>query len=189
MAFKTTKKQIRSSLEYLVVPLQKSGISPNTITLASFSISVIATLVFFFFNRPLGFSIFIFSVLMDSLDGALARKTKRVTKFGAYLDSVVDKIVESLIFFCFAFYNWPLAFLAGVSSILVSYSRHRADEFKIKVTGGIFERAERIGFVLILGLILELSQFQSLIPYILFLSFLLSSITILQRVNTAKNLL
>lgn len=183
------KPGVKSLFESLVDPLQSLGFSPNSITLLSFFLAVLATITFFSFNRIAGFSIFIISFFLDSLDGALARKTKQVTKFGAYLDSVTDKIVEGLVFLCFGVYNWPLAFLAGISSIIVSYSRHRADEFRVRIKSGLFERPERMGFVLISGLLFEIANLQNFMPLVLLLSSILSIITIIQRVNEAKKLL
>jgi phosphatidylglycerophosphate synthase len=183
------KTKIRSYLEPLVIPLQKLGVSPTSVTLISFFLALTAVLSFFYFNRILAFSIFILSFILDGLDGVLARKTKKVTKFGAYLDSLIDKLVEALIFFCFAVYHWPLAFLTGVSSILISYSRHRADEFKVKIEGGIFERGPRILFVLLSGIILEATSLQQFVPHILLISLVLSLITIIQRVQKARRLL
>ncbi len=176
-------------LESMATPLQLLGLSPNSITILSFLLAILATFIFFFFNHITGFLIFIISLSLDSLDGALARKIKQVTKFGAYLDSVTDKVVEGLVFLCFGVYNWPLAFLAGISSIIVSYSRHRADEFRVKIKSGLFERPERMGCVLISGLLLEIANLQNFMPLVLILSSILSMITIIQRVNEAKKLL
>ena len=189
MALSNMKKKIKSLLEPLAIPLEFLGLTPNSVTLISLFLALTATPVFFFYSKILAFFIFILSFILDSLDGALARKTRKVTKFGAYFDSLTDKISESLIFLCFASYNWPLAFLAGVSSILVSYSKHRADEFRVKISGGIFERPERIGFVLVSGILLETLNLQQFIPHILLISLTLSILTIIQRIQQAKKYL
>jgi phosphatidylglycerophosphate synthase len=189
MAFSRMKPAVKTSLEPLVVPLEMIGASPNGVTLLSLFVAVIAVLAFFFSSRMLGLWLFVLSFLFDMLDGALARKTNRVTHFGAYLDSVTDKIVESLIFFCFGTYHWPLSFLAGASSILVSYSKHRADEFKVKVSGGLFERPERIGFVLVSGILAEAVGRTDLLIFVLGISVVLSAVTIFQRILKARSLL
>lgn len=183
------KPGIKVFLEKFAAPLEAIGASPNGVTLLSLFMAVVAVSAFFYVNRLLGLSLFLVSALFDALDGALARRTNRETRFGAYLDSVTDKIVEALLFLCFSVYHAPLAFIAGASSIIISYAKHRADEFKVKVSGGFFERPERLGFALGAGVLLESLGLTNLMPVVLVLVSVSSGATILQRVLKAKSLL
>jgi len=102
----------------------------------------------------------LFSGLFDLLDGAVARHTGKVTKFGALFDSTVDRITEGALFFALAWYYLPqgkslevlLAFLAMVGSFLISYIRARAEGLGIECKVGVFTRAERMA-ILVLGLL------------------------------------
>jgi CDP-diacylglycerol--glycerol-3-phosphate 3-phosphatidyltransferase len=95
------------------------------------------------------------------LDGALARRTNRVTHFGALLDSTLDRLAEGglllAILFLFAQEGSTIGvLLAGgvlIASLLVSYIRARAEALGLECTVGLFTRPERV-IVLALGLLL-----------------------------------
>ena len=176
-------------LDPLVNILDRAGMRPNQVTVMSFIFCLIGAYTFLRYDHVLGVGTLILSVLFDSLDGALARKTNRITKYGNYLDAMVDKIVEGMIFLTFGAYNWPLAFAAGLTSVLVSYSKHRADLFNVKISGGFFQRPVRLGFVLISILMLEILALQNWAVWILAISAVLSSITIFQRMYLVKKAL
>jgi CDP-diacylglycerol--glycerol-3-phosphate 3-phosphatidyltransferase len=104
----------------------------------------------------------IFSAL-DLLDGALARKTGTVTKFGAVFDSVLDRLSEAAVLGGLLFHytrigshteEIALIYAAAVGSIMVSYVRARAEGIGLELREGLFTRAER---VLLLGGALLLS--------------------------------
>lgn len=173
-------------IEKLVTPLELLGIKPNHITAASFLLTLVSAYLFLFVSRIAGTTLLFVSVSLDSLDGSLARKMNQVSRKGEYLDAMTDKFVELIVFFCFGFYSWPLAFLAGITSILISYSKHRADKFNLKVRGGIFERAERMLFVLVGALVSELYN-PGLMVWVLGATFLLNVITIIQRMSSVFN--
>ena len=93
----------------------------------------------------------------DVVDGSVARVTKKTTKKGAFLDSSFDKIAETAIFFGIAVGGlaqptW--AMLALAISLLVSYTRARAESLGVELKGiGIGERAERLLIVAIVGMV------------------------------------
>ena len=100
--------------------------------------------------------VFIASGLVDSLDGLVARHQGRVTAFGAFLDSTLDRLAEGVIFgaigitFAQDDLDWALAacFVALTASFLVSYARARAEGLGIPgSSGGLMGRPERLVIV------------------------------------------
>lgn len=103
----------------------------------------------------------LFSGGFDLLDGPLARAKGASTKFGAFLDSAVDRLSEAaLLFGLLLLYHWKgsssaevgLIYAALVGSLMVSYMRARAEGLGIKCDVGIFTRPERV-LVLAVGLV------------------------------------
>ena len=93
--------------------------------------------------------------LFDMLDGALAKITNRVSDFGAFLDSVVDRYSEALVLFGLLFYYYQkpasqgfmevvLIYVILVGSTMISYARARAGALKIRNEVGLMARPERI---------------------------------------------
>ncbi|MFA5055132.1 MAG: CDP-alcohol phosphatidyltransferase family protein [Dehalococcoidia bacterium] len=143
----------------------KTGVSPNTLTIFGFCINFgVAWLVaqgYFVYGGILILAAGIF----DLLDGAVARMTGRVTKFGALLDSTLDRYSEGVVLFGLLWYyasrpdilyktECLLIFATIVGSILVSYVRARAEGLNLDAEVGIFRRTMRIG-LLSLGLMLS----------------------------------
>ena len=120
------------------------------------------------------------------LDGALARRTNHVTKFGGVLDSTLDRISEAVVLIGIAvFYanhhsTWGVAItgLTMISSQLVSYIRAKAEALKINCEIGIFTRPER---VVILALGLLLARFSNVLLIALIIITVLSFVTAGQR--------
>jgi len=126
--------------------------------------------------------LFLFSGPFDALDGALARTAGLESRFGAFLDSFIDRYSEAAVLFgilCWAtFRDHPilvlLTFLSMVGSFMVSYARARAGGLNISCRVGIFTRLERF-IVLTLMLITE-----QLLVGLIILAFL-ANFTALQR--------
>ncbi len=124
----------------------------------------------------------------DIVDGAVARVTKRTSALGGYLDSVVDKVSEIIVFVGILIGNFtnPVLVLVALSlSMLVSYTRARGEGLGVDLKGkGIAERAERILIIVILGFI----PFQENISVALWIISILSAITVLEilKVVSAK---
>ncbi len=135
----------------------KLNIAPNIITILSFIIAIFA---FFAYQNGvfwLGGIILFFSSILDTFDGEIARQTNRVTKFGGFLDSTLDRVNEFLVYLGLFFYYyhrldfvlyWILFALFG--SLMVSYTRARGEGVGISPQVGLFERFVRLLF-LILG--------------------------------------
>jgi CDP-diacylglycerol--glycerol-3-phosphate 3-phosphatidyltransferase len=158
---------IRRNLAYritnpIVGILSKSGITPNALTLINLALNIVAAYVIATGHFLLGGGLVLVSGLFDLLDGALARFTKQTTKFGAILDSTVDRISEAAIL-C-GLLIWYLArggrleivliFAVLIGSFLVSYVRARAEGLGWQCQVGLFTRAERV-IVLAIGLLIN----------------------------------
>jgi len=159
---------IRRNLAYritdpLVRILSKSAITPNALTFINLALSIVAAYVIATGRLPLGGVLVLVSGLFDILDGALARFTKQTTKFGAVLDSTVDRISEAatlcglVIWYVAqegATLEIVLVLVVLIGSFLVSYIRARAEGLGWQCQIGLFTRAERV-IVLAIGLILD----------------------------------
>ncbi|NWF78109.1 MAG: CDP-alcohol phosphatidyltransferase family protein [Chloroflexi bacterium] len=158
---------IRRNLAYritnpIVGILGKSGITPNALTLINLALNIVAAYVIATGHFLPGGVLVLVSGLFDLLDGALARFTRQTTKFGAILDSTVDRISEAAIL-C-GLLIWHLArggnleimliFAVLIGSFLVSYIRARAEGLGWQCQVGLFTRAERV-IVLAIGLLVN----------------------------------
>jgi CDP-diacylglycerol--glycerol-3-phosphate 3-phosphatidyltransferase len=148
-----------SLLERHIVPLLVSlKLKPNDISFIGLLTSLLAGLAFVF-SPFLGGLLTLLTGLLDTLDGSLARATGQSRKFGAFLDSVLDRYTELLIYIgiWFFFYrqqaSTPLISLAILlilfGSLMVSYTRARAEGLGQPCMVGVFQRGERI---ILLGL-------------------------------------
>jgi len=138
------------------------GVTPNMLTLAGvLGNAGAATLAARGDFLPAGIVMLAASSL-DLLDGALARATGKVTRFGSVFDAVMDRVSEAAVLFGLLYYfsdrggreEELLIFAALVASFLVSYTRARAETVDIPMREGLFGRAERV-LVLGIGLIVD----------------------------------
>jgi CDP-diacylglycerol--glycerol-3-phosphate 3-phosphatidyltransferase len=162
--------------------LSKSAITPNALTFVNLALSIGAAYTIATGHFLLGGVLVVVSGLFDLLDGALARLTRQATKFGAILDSTIDRISEAatlcgLLVWCLARgsnLEILLIFAVLVGSFLVSYIRARAEGLGWQCQVGLFTRAERV-IVLAIGLLVN----QILIALCVLLVF--TFVTVLQR--------
>lgn len=170
----------------------KSGISPNFWTLVSLLFSVASGLTYmspllaagigWYYPSLAGSIMLLISGFFDIVDGSVARTLKQSSKKGAFLDSILDKISESLIFIGIAVGGLasPLFCQVAISlSLMVSYARSRSESMGIELKGvGIGERAERLLSVGFLGLI----PLEDSLQYAVLLVCVLAGITLCQRI-------
>jgi len=148
---------------YLTQPavrlLTRTSITPSTITWCGFSLAVgAAALIITGHLFAAGFLVLL-AGFFDILDGALARYTNRTTRFGAVLDSILDRLAEAVLLLAIlvllardqSVAQILLVGVALLSSLLVSYIRARAEALGLECQVGLFTRAERV-IVLALGL-------------------------------------
>ena len=164
----------------------KTGITPNTVTWIGFLITVVAAYVISTGSLLAGGLIFLFSSFFDMLDGAVARATGKITKFGGILDATLDRLSEAAVFVGIMVYyapngdSWPIL-LTGLTlagSQVVSYLRARSEANGLEGKDGIFTRPERV-IVLALGLLTGW-----LIPALAIIC-VLSFVTVGQRLSSA----
>lgn len=174
-----------------VIPL-----TPNQWTLLSLLVALAAGAVIAL-RQDLGLGLILFAVaaLLDLVDGAVARARKETSALGGFMDGVVDRFVEAIFLFSFMFYPLPvvlidpkiwLAALVFLGTCMPSFIRAYADHKgvitrqKALALGGIFERSERLGLVIIglaAGMLLSMGFF----VYAIILACALSLVTIIQR--------
>jgi len=158
---------IRRNLAYritnpIVEILSKSGITPNALTLINLALNIVAAYVIATGHFLPGGILVLVSGLFDLFDGALARFIKQTTKFGAILDSTVDRISEAAILLGLLIWylgrggrlEIVLIFAVLIGSFLVSYIRARAEGLGWQCQVGLFTRAERV-IVLAIGLLIN----------------------------------
>jgi phosphatidylglycerophosphate synthase len=147
--------------------LAKTRITPNALTASGVTLCVLsAVLVYFEYRNEilffwLGAAVFVVGSILDILDGALARRSGKGTPFGAFLDSTTDRIGEAFMLGAIAlvFHRddnevaLAFAFAALAGSMLVSYTRARAEALGLRGDVGIGSRAERV-VVITAGLVL-----------------------------------
>ncbi|MBI4236319.1 MAG: CDP-alcohol phosphatidyltransferase family protein [Chloroflexi bacterium] len=167
----------------VVAALAAVGVRPNSVTLLGLAITGVAGYAAAQAAPPLAGLLFLAGSLLDGLDGALARRTGAVSRFGAFLDSVADRIGEGLLLFGVLVLflrrdndlGASMTFLALLLSLLVSYARARAEGLGLRGTGGLAPRPVRIA-ILIVGLLAS-----GLLTWSLALVALLSGASVLQR--------
>ena len=147
--------------------LARSRVTPNALTAGGVLLCTAGAIVVYFEYRNelaafwIGAALFIVGSILDILDGALARRSGKGTPFGAFLDSTLDRVGECFMLGAIAlvFHRddneiaLAFAFAAVAGSLLVSYTRARAEALGLKGDVGIGSRAERV-VVITAGLVL-----------------------------------
>ena len=175
--------------------LSKTGVTPNMLTVMGFLVSIAAAVLIAKEYFLAGGLVILLAGAFDLLDGPLARATGKTTRFGAFLDSTLDRLSEAAviagILAYYAFFEkgtWEplLAYGCFVGSVMVSYLRARAEGLGIKCEVGIFTRAERV-VVMSIGLIV--GQWIDLaIPVMLGIITALAFFTVIQRLIHVRRL-
>ncbi|OGO43180.1 MAG: CDP-alcohol phosphatidyltransferase [Chloroflexi bacterium RBG_16_58_8] len=170
----------------IVKVLAKTPLTPNALTWIGFLVTAAATALIVTENLFVAGVAVLVAGFFDMLDGALARSTGRVTKFGAILDSSLDRICEALVLLGLLVIfareqDITGSVLAGVTllgSFMVSYIRARMEGMGVTCKAGFFTRPERV-IVMALGLLL--SRFEGAIIIALGITTLFSFITVVER--------
>lgn len=185
--FEKAEKQIGKIFSYL--PL-----TPNQYTISSLFFAFIS--LFFLIKESLLLALifFIIATFLDFVDGAVARFTNKSSLAGAYLDTIIDRYVEAIIFLGLFFVSLPTIllspaiwiFLCFLGSLLTTYSKATAKEKDLTTTelkGGIMSRAERI-LLLYLAILLGIFNLAWTV-YVLIIIAVLSNFSAVQRIISA----
>ena len=171
----------QGALDPVVAGMAAVGLRPDHLTVFGFVLSVGAGYAFALGRFRTGATLALVSGLFDILDGQLARRTKSITRFGAFFDSTLDRLADAALLLGFAGYYMigladmamnpervlanlqrglepitfamiaMLAMLAVVGSFMVSYTRARAEGLGLECKVGWFERPERIVLIILMG--------------------------------------
>lgn len=153
------REGLKPTLENIGKAFASTGLSANFWTAVGLAFAFASAIVYgihFQYSFVIGGILLLISGFFDIVDGQVARITGKTSKKGAFLDSVFDKIAEVAIFLGILVGNYSegyLVLLAITLSLLVSYTRARAESLGIQLQGvGIGERAERLLVIAIVGM-------------------------------------
>lgn len=132
--------------------LKRLGVTPNAITIVGLLVNVAAAALIATGRITAGGLVLLVGAPMDALDGALARLNGKPVPFGAFLDSVVDRYAELILFAGLLFHfllvgnltACMLTFTAAAGSVLVSYVKARAESLGFECKVGLFSRVGRM---------------------------------------------
>lgn len=172
------KKQVRDGLQqaiYKVINpfvrlLLKMGLTPNMVTTIGLVLNIGVAVILIIGGEAgnrgdlsyigwAGFMV-LFAGIFDMLDGQLARLGNLGSTFGALYDSVLDRYSELIVFFGICYYlvshhyflSSIFAFIALIGSVMVSYTRARAEGLDVDSKGGLMQRPERVVLIGITGI-------------------------------------
>ncbi len=159
------RQVLQPSIDALADLLARFGLTPNGLTIIGASLHLLVLWALAQGDFLLGAALMVVASGLDGIDGTLARRTGHCTDFGAFLDSSLDRVSEILIFLGLLIHAQAVPAAGGASaiqpalvyaaltgSLMVSYTRARAEGAGLPARGGIFTRLERMA-VLWLGLV------------------------------------
>lgn len=192
------KPEFQKLIAYLAQAFHKIGVKPNTISFLGFISGVFSGIFYWVAGTlyvdlsayrvymSLALLLLMFSGFCDALDGALARIHGEATAFGGFLDSMIDRYVDSIVLLGLILGGlcdliWGI--LALIGSLLTSYARARAESAGITMESvGLVERAERIIVISISSLVeIAFTPLYALRVGIIVLA-IASNLTVVQRI-------
>jgi archaetidylinositol phosphate synthase len=186
------KQRVQQMLAAEARAAHRIGLTPNMISGLGIIFALLAASAYVgwqdgSFYLPLAIIMLLLSGFCDALDGIVARLYQQTTAFGAFLDSLLDRYADAAIYIAIIIGGlcWPLwGLMALAGSLLVSYSRARAEAVNVKMESvGIAERAERM-IVLVVATLIASARYwppAMVINYAIILLAILSNFTVLQR--------
>lgn len=169
-------------LDKPLAPIAKQiPLSPNILSFTGFAVTLAAA-VLIPFNSIAGGSLILIGGAFDLIDGVVARTNGKATKFGALLDSTLDRYADASIFLAIMWLFFTQNNMSGflfsggslVGSLLISYVRARAEGLGFDCYVGLIERPERI-------VLLAAGCMTGWIFQIMIFLFVLSHVTVIQR--------
>jgi len=179
----------------IIQPVARLGITPNMLTGVGLLLSLLTAFVLAQGFLFAGGWLVLFAGIFDMFDGAMARVRNAATTFGAFLDSTLDRYSESIILFGLLWYAiqhpglqdpiWPapheqtwmmvFIFIAVVGSLMVSYTKARAEGLGFECKTGLLARPERV-------IILAIGLLTNTVIYALALLAIFSNVTAVERI-------
>ena len=170
-------------LDRIVGALAATGVNPNLLTFFGLVVNFAAAGNFAVGNFRTGAIVIFFAGFLDMLDGQVARRQNRVTAFGAFYDSTLDRYADMALYMGLLVYysvsgRTPYVVLAAVAtagSVMVSYARARAESLIPLCKVGFMERPERLVLLIIGGIFNRMAQ-------VLWVIAIVSTITVIHRI-------
>jgi CDP-diacylglycerol---glycerol-3-phosphate 3-phosphatidyltransferase len=187
--FKAFWQKVVSPIAHLLIRL---GVSPDAVTLVG-TLGVCAGALVFFPRGDLLVGVLVITafVFSDLIDGYMARLTGKVSRFGAFLDSTLDRIGDGAIFGGLALYfagpgdsevYLVLALVCLVMGGVTSYARARAEGLGFQAKVGIAERADRLVAILVMTGLAAIFELPILMHVTLWVLAAASTVTVVQRI-------
>ena len=190
------QQRVRYLVTLIIKPLSGLGITPNMLTVIGLLLSGLTAIVIAQGFIVLGGWLVLFAGIFDMFDGAMARVRNAATTFGAFLDSTLDRYSEGIILFGLLYYAlqhpglkdplWPMQheqswmisfiYIALLGSLMVSYTKARAEGLGLECKTGLLARPERV-ILLAIGLI-----FTSTGIWVVALLAVFSNVTAVERI-------
>jgi CDP-diacylglycerol---glycerol-3-phosphate 3-phosphatidyltransferase len=200
MFSRRVQQQARLLVTLLIQPFVRLGITPNSLTVVGLLLSVFTAAVIATGQLVAGGLLVLFAGIFDMFDGAVARVNNTATTFGAFFDSTLDRYAESIILLGLLVYAlqrpdlregvWPFAheqiwmiiltFIAAVGSLMVSYTKARAEGLGLECKTGLLARPERV-VILALGLLSGMSVWAVVLLAVL------AQVTALERIVSVRH--
>lgn len=199
------KEQFKKAFAPIARFFAKTRIPPNALTILGPFVAFFAALMYMLHQLLFALLLILLSGFIDALDGAVARALGKTTRFGGVLDSICDRYSDAILLIGIILGGWVDPFwgiLAIIGSILVSYTRARAEAAGVEQLGvGIAERPERLIIIMVvtlleyftvLGILFAPPVFFGVttwIAYGVILVAILAHITVIQRTVVAYRIL
>ncbi len=179
-----SQRFFRMLAEWWVRPLAAAGITPNMLTVLGFIFACASAMAIATHHLVTAAILLFIGGACDLSDGALARVQESRSTFGAFFDSTLDRYSEAIVLFGLVYLygsqartlELTIVFAALVGSLMVSYSRARAEGLGLECKEGLYARPERV-MTLVVGLLLYPWLFWFLVALAV-----LSNVTAIQRI-------
>ena len=180
-------------IDPLIDALSRARVHPNAVTTLGFLVTVSAGVSFFLGHVQIGGGLVLLGGIFDILDGQVARRTGLASLFGSFYDSTLDRISEIVVFLgIFSLYNghqdftdpW-MVYVVGIAlagSLMVSYTRARAEGLGIDCKVGLMQRPERIVLIGFAALVFGTRWNAAVLTWVLVVMAAATSFTTFQRI-------
>ncbi len=188
MANKSVVRFGRKILNPLVELLARKKVAPNALTVTGFLLTLPVAFLYAMGHTRLAGVFLAIAGSFDAVDGEVARRTGRVSKFGALLDSTLDRFSEFLIFGGMLYFYrldntmFFVLFFSLIFSILISYVRARGEGLGVSIRSGLMDRVGRYIYLILASLIDG-----EIFRFFMYLFVFLTALTVVARISKLYN--